>query len=737
MGGGVRFGLVVVGFTSTVAQVVLIRELVAVFYGNELVFGLILAAWMMWVAAGSWGASRLIVRRGAGAGAFAGMAVLGGGLLPALIALIRAARAWLGVTPGAFFEFGQMVWFILLVLAPLCVVLGAQFTLGAVLLVGSATPPEDKKGRGVGSAYAIESVGAVLGGSLFSFVLVFLLNPFQIALGLAVLNLVAAALVGRVAVGGKGWAGLVVLIVLGFGLAWPLGKMLHDVTLARQWPGLALTVDSRYGRLVVVEQGEQRAFFENGLLMFETQSVFAEEVAHLPLLAHPAPARVLLLGGGIGGVLRETLKHPVEEVFYVELDPRIIESAAQALPRDEAALLDDPRVRLVYSDGRRFVNQAEGGFDVVIVDLPEPATGQINRFYTREFFVGVRSLLDPGGIVSVGLSSAENYWSPELARRNASVFQTMRSVFPYVIVTPGETNFYLASSGPLPEQAAPLVKRLAERDITTRWVQAPYLEWLFTTDRFSQALARLMTEEGVRLNYDLAPICYYYDMALWLTLFGAGLRQVFESAALARLWWLLVPVLAGAFVLRGSPRLAVRTTVGLVGLAMMGLEIVLLLAFQALFGYVYYAVGLVVMAFMGGLAVGAGLASLVGEARVRWALLGTLAGLVLYAGILPLALVPWLPVAHLSFAILTLGAGILGGLVFALAARLLARLPGIEVSSVAGSLYGADLVGGCIGAVVTGMLLVPVFGIPQTCRAMAVVGLASLVLCTSGLARSG
>jgi hypothetical protein len=148
------------------------------------------------------------------------------------------------------------------------------------------------------------------------------------------------------------------------------------------------------------------------------------------------------------------------------------------------------------------------------------------------------------------LPSAENYWSPELAYRNASVFLTVSNVFHYVVVTPGEHNFFLASSEPLPVGAASLTERLVERTIDTRWVKAPYLEWLFATDRFEKVRARLEAETGVRLNYDLAPICFFFDMALWLTLFGTGLRDVFEATTVAQLMWVLPILLVAAVALR-------------------------------------------------------------------------------------------------------------------------------------------------------------------------------------------
>ena len=100
-------------------------------------------------------------------------------------------------------------------------------------------------------------------------------------------------------------------------------------------------------------------------------------------------------------------------------------------------------------------------FDVVILDLPEPATGALNRFYTREFFSEVRAVLNPGGVFALGLPSAENYWSPELARRNGSVYHTLRAVFPKVTVLPGEHNFFLSSDVPLQTDVDVLTERLA------------------------------------------------------------------------------------------------------------------------------------------------------------------------------------------------------------------------------------------------------------------------------------
>ncbi|RLC85146.1 MAG: hypothetical protein DRI79_11785 [Chloroflexi bacterium] len=709
--------LAAVGFTSTIAQVVLMRELVATFYGNELLFGLVLAAWLAWVAVGSWGLARLAERRQWGTRTFAAGLALAAALFPTQIALVRDVRALLGVTPGAFVEFGPMVVAVVLILAPLCLLGGFLFTLGARLTV--------EQGSTAGRAYVWESAGAVVGGTLFSFLLIRWLDPFQTALLVAAVNLtVALQLLKPVTCSLK--RSLICLFLLALA-ALPLGHHLHTATLRWQWSDLTFAADSPYGRITIQARDGQRVFYENGMLAFETQGTFPEEVAHFPLLMHPDPRSVLLVGGGVAGDVREILKHPVAGVTYVELDPLLIEAAQAHLPPEDAAVLNDPRVTLILSDGRLYVKTARRTFDVVILDLPEPATGALNRFYTQEFFEEVHAVLNPGGVFALGLPSAENYWSPELARRNASVYHTLHRVFPEVIVLPGEHNFFLASDAPLETDPAVLAGRLTERGIETRWVTPGYIEYIFTTDRFAQVRQELEATTGVRFNRDLTPICYYYDLVLWLSLFYPNLRGAFESTSLVNLWWVVGLLVLVALLVRWRRGWAVPFAIAGIGLAEMTLEVVILFAFQVLHGYVYAEVSLIVTAFMAGLALGGAASNrllAVSGWSARRALVAVQAAVAAYSGVFPLLISLPIPAPALVFPLLALLAGYLTGMAFPLAVALMRGSAG----RVAGLLYGADLVGGCVGALLAAVLFVPVLGIPQTCVAIALVGLAGLAV---------
>lgn len=756
----VRAALAAVGLTSTIGQLVLLREMVAVFYGNELVFGLILAAWLAWVAVGAWVLGRRLPRPmtsevfpdfGGLYRALATGLVVAAAALPAQVGLVRASPTLLGVTPGALVALGPLLLAILLCLAPLCLLLGWLFTVGARALAG--------EGGSIGGAYTVESLGAVAGGALFSLLLVRWLDPFQVALAVGATNLAVAWSLTRQR--GQPRSGRV-LLVLGAALlaitALPLGAWLHQATLGWQYTGLRFARDSLYGRIVVTGSGEQRVFFENGMLFFETQGAVAEEVAHLPLLAHPEPRRVLLIGGGVSGTLAEILHHPsVQEVHYVELDPVVVAAARSELPPLQAAVLNDPRVILAHIDGRLYVREVQEPFDVVILDLPEPATGQLNRFYTQEFFAEVRALLAPQGVFFLGLPWQENYPGPELQQLATSVYRTLSTEFAELTLLPSSELFLLASETNLPADPALWSARLAERGIPTRWVVLPYLEYLLAADRTGRAQHLLETTTGARLNRDLEPICYFYDLTVWLSRFSGTLSRLATSASLLRLGWLAVPLAALVVLLRFLPRKARRrsvipATIALIGLAGMVMQVVILFAFQVVHGYVYGQVGLIITAFMAGLALGSALANRrhwPGDERrnrdprrsPRVALLWIQAGLVLFAIGFPL-MISLAPPAW-TFLPWSLFSGGLTGLAFPLAVACLlpAGGPNLQtnpgptadqikgkVGHTAGLLYGADLVGGCLGAVTASVFLVPILGISQTCLAVAIIAVAGLAM---------
>lgn len=126
--------------------------------------------------------------------------------------------------------------------------------------------------------------------------------------------------------------------------------------------------------------------------------IYHEMLTHVPLLAHGAAKKVLIIGGGDGGMLREVSRHPgVEQITMVEIDAGVVEFCRQYLPNHSAGAYDDPRFKLVIDDGVNFVNQTDETFDVIISDCTDPI-GPGESLFTSAFYEGCARCLNEGGI---------------------------------------------------------------------------------------------------------------------------------------------------------------------------------------------------------------------------------------------------------------------------------------------------------------------------------------------------
>ena len=127
--------------------------------------------------------------------------------------------------------------------------------------------------------------------------------------------------------------------------------------------------------------------------------VYHEMLTHVPILAHGAARRVLIVGGGDGGMLRELLKHrAIERVTMVEIDRAVIDLCARYIPGICGRAFEDPRLDLVIADGCRWVAETSQTFDVIIVDSTDPM-GPGEVLFTQEFYADCRRRLTPGGLL--------------------------------------------------------------------------------------------------------------------------------------------------------------------------------------------------------------------------------------------------------------------------------------------------------------------------------------------------
>ncbi len=209
---------------------------------------------------------------------------------------------------------------------------------------------------------------------------------------------------------------------------------------------------SKYQRIDVLETvGHGRLLVIDGCVMLTEadEFVYHEMLTHVPLFTHPNPRRVLVIGGGDGGAVREILRHStVEQVVLVDIDEDVIKVSREFFPTVSCSL-DDPRVEVLAEDGVKFLERAEEGtYDVIVVDSTDPVGPAVGLF-ERPFFEKCFRALTPSGVMAA--QSGSPYFQLELVGR---VHRTVAEVFPhvrtYIAGTPsygGMWTFVIASKG--------------------------------------------------------------------------------------------------------------------------------------------------------------------------------------------------------------------------------------------------------------------------------------------------
>jgi len=174
----------------------------------------------------------------------------------------------------------------------------------------------------------------------------------------------------------------------------------HGVSLRVKIKNVIHRLQSPFQEIVVFETEHLgRMLVIDGITMLTEwdEHAYHEMIVHVPLLVHPKPSKVLIIGGGDGGTAREVLKHPeVTGVHICEIDEAVI-NVCRTYLLSLASSLDDPRVQIFYEDGARFVTKGEGTYDVIIVDSTDPI-GPGQTLFQQAFYENMKKALSEEGI---------------------------------------------------------------------------------------------------------------------------------------------------------------------------------------------------------------------------------------------------------------------------------------------------------------------------------------------------
>ena len=599
--GNMRLALLMaaVGATAVMAQSLYVREVLVAFFGNELTLGVVRGCWLAGVTTGAWVGGRWARRSDRPLRLLVGAASAGVLVLPGGIVAARALRLIAGAEPGGYLPFHWLLAGSALVTIPFGFVMGFIFpTVGRAARYREGVPAS-----GISVVYVAEAAGAVAGGAAFSLLLVGRVSAFRIGAWMTSLVVGLAVLPGawRALRVGRRFRACACLLPVAAALAAAVfaAGPLDRITTRLRWrataPGqeLVAATDSPYGNIALGRWAGQYNLYLDGHFAgsFPEPRIFSH-AAHLVLCQHPRPRRVLVVGSGMEGLLAPMLLHGVS-IDYVELDPVLPRFLWNHIREEDRRALGDERVVLLVTDGRAFIRalgrggsalerhveaaarpgllaeRRNGGgkprsellrerldrirkrlertrrvgYDVVFVNVPEPANASLNRFYTLEFLREVKRVMAPRGVLAATLPTAGvNYLGIDAVNYTGSFYHTLREVFGQVVVAPDpSTRYFFASDSPGAITSDPAL--LAQR-YRSRSIQDPNFHWIqfrgdFPPQRVRRLAADLESHTSVPRNTDQQPITYFFDTILWGRYSRSRISGAFHAFERLSFWFLI------------------------------------------------------------------------------------------------------------------------------------------------------------------------------------------------------
>lgn len=479
---GILLIMFLIGTFAQTGQIMMFREVMALFHGTELLFGSLLGSWVIWISAGAAAVEFFFNRkwkyfsRGNPLKMLVYSTIFSGFILSLQIIFLRFYPILFSSSsiPQAFSFYGAIKT-IFFASFPFAFLMGAQFSLTLQI----------NPKKSLGFLYRVESIGAMAGGMLTSFFLVEIATTlrivfisatiFMVGFMIALRNINTRDIISKKIRRIQSLTACI-LIILAF---LPLDRISQEMYRSNLSEGFSLeeVTESRYGRIEVLKnpQADQFLIFHNGsqVCSFEISSEnrYEQHLADICLSQHPAPLRVLLIGGVLSALPKNILKHGIKELNMVELDPYLIQIFNKYSGFDLNLAIKDRknRINIISKDGRSFViSEPTHYYDLVIVFSPEPDNASVNRFCTREFFLQVNRILKPDGVFCLFLpthGAAFEYISKILINRTATIFKAKKSIFKNILAVPVNGHLLLGSQSEnrLTTDPEVLGKRLSSR----------------------------------------------------------------------------------------------------------------------------------------------------------------------------------------------------------------------------------------------------------------------------------
>jgi spermidine synthase len=665
----IKINLFIIGLVSSSIQLLLIKEMMNISGGYELITGIFLGSWLIGSAAGAAMADKSPISD-------IRKINLIFSLSPVVTLLLLFLLSRLFLSTGETPSFLVSMIYTLLVLIPFCLVSGFTF----IKLIFIARSGNDFV---PGKSFSIETAGGVTAGILISLLTAGLFNTYQLLL-LIILLSVAYVILTYYIINFKFkiTAKILISVLATLIIFFNPDNLFRQILL----PGIKVTgsKDTPYGNITFGKyKGEQSIYYNQRLLAYNDDAIEREENIHYAMLQSESPGKVILISGYLRSHLPEILKYPVKKIIYIERDPALAKSEISATDTFPGELV------IMNNDAFRYIRSTTELVDVIILLIPPPSTLLLNRYYTTEFFNEVKKRLTGGGIFMCSPGPGDDYFNKESLNLYSSIYNSLQGVFKNVKPVVGNKLYFIASDKELSVSFCHLTE---VKNIKNIYVSSDYLADDLIAKKSDEVSS--LIDHGIKQNRFAFPVASFHLQSFNFT------KSLDEKIPLIILMVLVfaLPVLA---IKRRNLIMYFSAS------ALAGFEIIILLTLQMIIGNMYQLTGLIIAGLMTGLALGAGIdISFLNSFSFRNKVISLLGFYIGFGLIFNHILSLKSGVAAVSLIILSVFLpAVYTGQIFR---ELTMKTQGKTGSS---AIYSADLAGSAFGFIVISGFAVPAFGI--------------------------
>ena len=714
--GKFKINLVVTGFSGFIAQIILFRELLTAFYGNEFSIGIILSFWLVCEAIGAYSGEK-IKKLPKKITYYYGIQIVFPVFLLFSVFFTKIFRLIINIPYGIMLNFKQMFFISFITIFPTAFIHGFLFTYSYRII----KPKEKTYATYV---YGFETIGNIIAALMITY---FLFPKFDSATICSILFLIAFLNIANLSCSKKikilstTASAIIFLAILG-----GLPSFLNKKMISQQWKPQRIIINknSPFGTITAASLNEQINIFYNATLQItlpykNTQD--CETVIHIPLLYVNNPKNILIMGKTFGGYSNELLKYKNIGIDILQIDPVFIEICNKLCKKFNLKTLckelKSKKTRIILKDPIEFFTQKnQKKYDAVFVLEELPSDLQTARFYTKEFFKKAKNFLKKDGILICTIPSKTNFMSNEMAFMNAVLYNTMKETFNWVKTIPGEKTIIIGFKTKPKKDIKNLQETFRKRNLKLNFLTQEYLNIKlekFYEDWYLSNISKIKNT----INTNNRPILCFASQLYKASYYGNKniLKRIFKIKKNTFLKFFAIFAVLIYFLILISEKFSSEKTslifpIYTTGILSISINILTILIFQIAFGYMILWVSILIASLMAGIAIGSIIISKKFKNVLNFNSLIALQLLMVFPFITLFFIDANLHFAKLKYALITINIifGILQGIEFALINKFYFEISHIEKS---GKIYSFDLLGGFVGGILTPIVIIPLYGI--------------------------